>query len=161
MKTFTLQLSSAAEKAAVVIARARILFTRECVRRIRTADKLSPVLAGRLIANGGFTVSPFGQFPATGWAVALPGNECQYLPGDTSFTIPEVQEIIRGYVESRYDIVAADSRNHFGGWVDGSSGKLFLDISIVVNDKDIAIEVARLHKQLAIFNLATYETIYL
>lgn len=161
MKNFTLHFTKVAEKAAVVCARARITLTHESLRRIRTADKLAPVLANRVITNGGYTVSPFGQFPVSGWAVALPGNECQYVPQDTAFTFGEAQEIIRGYLESRYDIVTADGRNHFGGWVDGDSGKLFLDISIVVAQKEVAIEIAKLHKQLAIFNLATYETIYL
>lgn len=50
-------------------------------------------------------------------------------------------------------------QTHFGLWID--NGKLYIDKSFVVVEKGIAIEMAYQNKELAIWDFATNESIYL
>jgi hypothetical protein len=47
----------------------------------------------------------------------------------------------------------------FGGWRDPFDGRIYLDVSILVEDREQALALAREHDQLAVFDFWTGESI--
>ena len=90
------------------------------------------------LKNGGFSLNSDGLNATSGFMVS-----CKDL-----YKI-NLSDLIGGYI---------------GGWLDVNSddkNNFYLDISINVKDKDEAIELAKKNNQLAIFDIATGESIYL
>jgi hypothetical protein len=48
-----------------------------------------------------------------------------------------------------------------GGWRDSKSGEYYLDENIILSNKELALEIGKLHKQKAIFDLRTHKEIRL
>ena len=62
------------------------------------------------------------------------------------------------YIENIVNFL--DNKNLcLGGWVD--NGRLYLDVSTVLYSKKEALRIASANGELAIFDLSTFETIYL
>lgn len=104
------------------------------------------------LKNGGFSLNKDGENPATGYMISCKDlykiNLSDLTPDKLDNAIKEATEI-SGYI---------------GGWLDVNSddkNNFYLDISINVKDKDEAIELAKKNNQLAIFDIATGESIYL
>ena len=104
------------------------------------------------IKNGGFSLNPDGENPTSGFMVSCKDlykiNLSDLTPDKLDNAIKEASKI-NGYI---------------GGWLDVNSddkNNFYLDISINVKDKDEAIELAKKNNQLAIFDIATGESIYL
>lgn len=53
------------------------------------------------------------------------------------------------------------SVNAFGGWYDSESGRYYFDATIIIEDKETAVKIGKLNKQLAIFDLNNMEEIRL
>ncbi len=96
----------------------------------------------------GYTVDARTLQPVTtGFAVAVAATQ-------NSFDAEGLAAVV-DYVSTHNEI------NAFGGWYDCESGKYYFDATIIVSDKDKAIELGRLNNQLAIFDLANLEEIRL
>jgi hypothetical protein len=47
----------------------------------------------------------------------------------------------------------------FGAWLDTETGKTYLDVVTVVDDRDKALDLARSHGEIAVFDLGSFEEI--
>lgn len=102
--------------------------------------------------NGGITINLAGDSPNEGYA---------YSPRkDTEHVIPEGEfnhQHISDYVD-RFKYILAQKGNHLGIWVD--DGNVYLDISKVGPPTEDTIKEAEKNKQLAVFDLSNFQTIY-
>jgi hypothetical protein len=106
----------------------------------------------RIKASGGFTYQPVdATSPRTGFAVASFRGAERVFDLDR-LTVEDVYDYITEHVDK-----FEDRRIHIGAWVDG--GKVYLDLSTVVADKAEAVQLGIRHDQLAVFDLAKFETI--
>ncbi len=113
-------------------------------------------VATNLLENGGFTYNiKDGSFASDGFAVAV-YNDKEYI-----FEAADEYEALAGIVQyTANNMQTLLEKNVFlGGWVD--DGNVYLDCSVVLQDKNEAIELGKTHKQLAIFDLSTFEEIRL
>jgi len=103
--------------------------------------------------NGGFTLDSKGNFyTGKGFAVATEGNEKTFLL--SRLNLFNLAELIKQYSKK------LDSDNlMIGAWVEG--GKVFFDVSEVVENRDQAIRLGKERKQLAIFNFSDFSSITL
>jgi hypothetical protein len=102
-----------------------------------------------IINNGGATYNLMtGEFnPDHGYIVSIKGYEDR-----SKFNEVSLQHKIVEYVKKNADVFI-DAKNHelfLGGWID--NGELFLDVSVLIEDKDKAIRVAILNSQLAYYD---------
>lgn len=96
----------------------------------------------------GFTVSAHTLDPiTTGYAVAVADTQ-------NSFNVAGLCNVIK-YMENHPEI------NAFGGWYNSENGRFYFDATIIVADRDQAIDLGRANKQIAIFDLANMEEIKL
>jgi len=93
-------------------------------------------------ASEGFALSVFPQFESV-------------VPVDAA-----LKEAVDAYVEEHVDKVREDERIYFGAWLNEEDGRVYLDLSIVVDDRDEAISLAHDYQQEGIYDLAAGETIY-
>ena len=102
--------------------------------------------------NGGFSISPNGDTPKSGFMVSV--RDLYKI----SLDLIEQDEI-----DFASDI-ASEIGGYIGGWLDVNDTNInnfYMDISVNVEDKEKAIEIARENGQLAIFDVVNCETIYL
>lgn len=109
-------------------------------------------LAHGSLVNGGFTLSPDGNAPDVGYAVSI------HPEAERILTDPSIEDIFR-YIEDWADILYLDNRAHLGGWI-SDDGKLYLDISVVIADRAEALRLAARHRQLAVYDLARQQEIW-
>jgi hypothetical protein len=103
--------------------------------------------------NGGFTLDSKGNFyTGKGYAVATIGNEKRFTAN--RLNLFNLAELIKEYRKK----LTSDNLM-IGAWLDG--GKVFFDISEIVQDKDQAIQLGKERKQLAIFNFSDFSSITL
>ena len=103
--------------------------------------------------NGGATWHPFQDTPTDGYMVSVPGHEV--VLGEWEFN----EEILRGYEEDKLSAVYSLGNLFFGAWIDRD--KVYLDLSIHVQDRHEAEIFGRLGGQLAIYEVATGQEIHL
>ena len=98
-------------------------------------------LANIAIANKeGYTVNAATLQPVkTGYAVAVADTQ-------HSFGLEGLANVVK-YVEEHPEI------NAFGGWYNSENGKFYFDATIIVDDLNQALELGRINKQIAIFDL--------
>lgn len=98
-------------------------------------------LANIAIANKeGYTVHAATLQPVkTGYAVAVADTQ-------NSFGLEGLVNVVK-YVEEHPEI------NAFGGWYNSENGKFYFDATIIVDDLNQALELGRVNKQIAIFDL--------
>lgn len=107
-------------------------------------------LAGLLKETGGFTHSlRTGNEPTSGFAVSIPGHELK-IKGHASAAQ------IAGY-SAKHHKALSKPHAHLGGWYNEEDGNTYLDVSHVLTTKDQAEQTARKNKQLAYFDLGTFE----
>lgn len=109
--------------------------------------------------DGGFTFDPVkGRMASTGYAVS-PFPERSKVLDVENLKPKELRKAITDYVAENMDL--AEKENHYvGGWRDPQpGGKVYLDISIVVKDKEEAIRIAKAKDQIAVFDFQTFESI--
>ena len=105
--------------------------------------------------NGGFTLTKDLQAKQEGFACAISGHEVVH----NMDTVSELD--IVDYIASKKDLCKKNSNLCFGSWLDTETNKLYLDLSEVLPSKKEALKKAYKREQLAIFNLNTFESIYL
>ena len=110
-------------------------------------------LAERLTRpDDGFTIDPHTGADVTGgYAVSVHPEDGVVLgsvaPGD-----------LIEYMVRHADALARP-RAVFGGWRDPADGRIYLDVSTLVADRDRALALAREHDQLAVFDFAAGESV--
>ena len=105
--------------------------------------------------NGGFTLTKDLQAKQGGFACAISGHEVVH----NMDTVSELD--IVDYIASKKDLCKKNSNLCFGSWLDAETNKLYLDLSEVLPSKKEALKKAYKRNQLAIFNLNTFESVYL
>lgn len=89
----------------------------------------------------GFTVNAETLQPVTrGYAVAVADTQ-------NSFGLEGLANVVK-YVSEHPEI------NAFGGWYNSKNNMYYFDATVIVEDLAAAIELGRIHQQLAIFDLA-------
>ena len=105
--------------------------------------------------NGGFTLTKDLQAKQGGFACAISGHEVIH-------DINTVSELdIIEYIASKKELASKNSNLCFGSWLDTETNKLYLDLSEVLDDKKTALKKAYKRNQLAVFDLNTFESVYL
>lgn len=111
-------------------------------------------LANNIMKNGGVTYNYFGnKFPSKGMAVAVPDAE-------RVFSIEEFSRdpgaAMEDYISQYKDVLdSPGTRHHLGGWVDRDNGRVYLDLSVVVDSHSAARRLSEKNKQEAYYDLAT------
>ena len=88
----------------------------------------------------GFTVNAATLQPVTtGYAVAVADTQ-------NSFGLEGLANVIK-YVDEHPEI------NAFGGWYNSENKMYYFDATVIVEDLAAAVELGRMHKQIAIYDL--------
>ncbi len=110
-----------------------------------------------LSRNGGYTIAHDGTPVKDGYAVSIHGYEVKYgvRNGDS------LRALVYSALPNYYYYVKLYGIPHacYGAWRDGDV--VYFDVSFVFQDENVARNFAIANKQLAYFNLATFETIRL
>lgn len=118
------------------------------------------LLRNKLDTDGGFTVRVDGlnaqEYITSGWAVS-PYPEAEKVIDAKSVGSVNLVWAIGDFIWKHRELLAQPNA-YLGGWFDREDNKVYLDVSIVVDDKDKAVEIAQDHNQLAIFDLVDKET---
>lgn len=114
--------------------------------------RLSELVTALSVPDGGFSVDPHTGADVTGgYAVStLPGEGVvlgRVAPGD-----------LIEYVTRHADALAREG-SVFGGWKDPADGRVYLDVSTLVSNRDRALALAREHDQLAVFDFAAGQSV--
>lgn len=121
-------------------------------------------MVSRVIDGGGFTYNPAtGSSPTKGFAVS-PFKDREFVMdlsepgGDLAAFRESLRSVCREFTNNNKDLLAKKGA-HFGGWWDKDANKFYLDVSLVIPDRDEAMRVAKQNDQEAIFDLESMETI--
>lgn len=103
--------------------------------------KILVALAAIAIANkDGFTVNAANLQPVkSGYAVAVAETQ-------NSFGLEGLANVIK-YVSEHPEI------NAFGGWYNKENNMYYFDATVIVEDLAAALDLGRMHKQIAIYDL--------
>ena len=103
------------------------------------------------VSPEGFSLDPHtGRPPSHGYMVALPGHTHQY-PDSVMKDEKQLADAIDKFLMSEREAFKKPGV-HLGGWV--SDGKLWLDPSENITDRDEAIKAGKARDQLAIWDVA-------
>lgn len=118
----------------------------ELALTVRMADALS-------VPDGGFSVDPrTGGDVAQGFAVAVYADRERQIMGRVT------RDDITSYVFGNADLLAGNGLV-VGGWRDPSSGIAYLDISRVVESRELAVALAKAHGQVAYFDFRSARSV--
>ncbi len=99
------------------------------------------------------TLEPYA--PSTGYAVAYTDNAVlnieQLDEQALNAELAHLHDIARKVQLSSY---------YIGYWLDRKTGIGYLDLSVIVDDVDTALYLAKLHNQKAVFNFSNFESVY-
>lgn len=108
-----------------------------------------------LIRDGGFSFSAKGTQPSKGYMVSVKDVVKMSLAD-----FVETEEC--SSVEKCFKLISKSPDNlYVGGWLDVKSGVVYIDISKNVNDINEAIKIAKKNNQLAIYDVANDNSIYI
>jgi hypothetical protein len=109
--------------------------------------------AEKLEERGGFTYSLSGKQPKEGLALS------PYKDRETKIPFKEFSEDDLKRFEKRNDDLLSKPDHYVGGWHNTEDGYVYLDVSIVVDTRDRAEDLARQHSQLAYYDLGKGEVV--
>lgn len=116
-------------------------------------------LPALLASDGGFTVAVGdGTHPTRGYAVSCYPDRERRLPLASLGNAESLLSELDAYVSSNADLLRQPGC-YFGGWYSPDDRCLYLDVSRVLPDRADALALARQHHQLAVYDLASGETI--
>jgi len=106
--------------------------------------------------DGGFSYhATTGQQPTTGYALSIHKDRERVLDAkDVTFAN------LWKYAQDNKDLLSQRD-NYFGGWHDPESGKVYLDVSTVVNSAAQAAQLGKAHGQLAYLDLKAGKSVSL
>ena len=90
-------------------------------------------------------------------------NTLQPVKSGYAVAVAETQNSFNGYglLKVIDHVLAHNEINAFGGWFNSENNRFYWDGTIIVNDLNLAIDLGRRNKQIAIFDLANLEEIRL
>lgn len=107
-------------------------------------------------SQGGVTISLNGKVPESGFVVAGVTDEsgkrteCVF---EKAITAADVADYMK-----TYSPILSKPGFYLGGWKDGNTGKVYLDTPEVLDDKNVALQVAKSRGELAVFDLSSIKT---
>ncbi len=116
-------------------------------REIPVASKVLDIIRN---SPNGFSVTPSGSVPTSGYMVSLSGHSA-YVPLG-ALAGPRAREIIQNYVNANAALFANQSA-HIGGWHDTNAGHVVLDVSHNMQNRTEAIRTGRDRNQIAIYDI--------
>jgi ParB-like chromosome segregation protein Spo0J len=125
---------------------------------IKLTKEMSKNIFKNTVEFGGSThgMKYVSDFKSSGYAIATEGNEVKIKSSDFK------SNDILDYVYSHENILKSNDNYNIGTWQNQEDGYTYLDISEVYpSDMNIAevLKIAKERKQLAVFNLETFEEI--
>jgi hypothetical protein len=124
--------------------------------KLKELERLADLAAQSLQSSGGFSVG-YRTTPTIGYMVAVVGQEVIVPVKDSHGLARNDYAAIYRYLFERADF--AECGNYIGGWI-GPDNNLYLDVSVHVGCIDDADKLARDHAQIAYYNLATGQSVY-
>jgi HK97 family phage portal protein len=101
-------------------------------------------------ATGGFSIHPVSEdSPTSGYMVAVVKASEVVIDSKDEIT----GDLIAGFMNENKSQFEARPAVHVGGWIDGPTGQVYLDLSERFDDLDDAIDAAESTDQLAIWDL--------
>lgn len=98
----------------------------------------------------GFSVTPTGKQPTSGFMVSIPGHtriiDAKALEG------PNGHNVIKDYAREHATALSAPGA-HIGGWTHAGEGKVYLDVSHNVKDSETAVRLGKEHNQIAVWDV--------
>ena len=94
----------------------------------------------------GFSVTPGGQKPTSGYMVSVPGRTQFMAPGDAP-------DRATAFARQNSDLFQTKAM-HIGGWHDPATGKFHLDPSENIKDRATAKAAGRARNQIGIYDVA-------
>lgn len=104
--------------------------------------------------DGGFSADPSGSAVTAGFAVSI-HPECERV-----LVAPVSDSDLESYVADHAATLALPGRV-FGGWHDPADGRIYLDVSVVVDTEEEAARLAFTASQLAYFDLGSGSSVRL
>ncbi len=98
----------------------------------------------------GFSVTPTGQVPTSGFMVSLPGHS-MFLPINT-LGGPRALSVLQQYANA-HAVPLREPGAHLGGWHDMDAGHVVLDVSHNIRDKATALRLGHERNQIAIWDV--------
>lgn len=107
----------------------------------------------KLANEGGFTLDlNKGDYVTEGFAVSINPEHTRVIDGEVD-SVSVVQ-----YVTDKMDVLGQEGKV-FGGWLDTESGKTYLDVVTVFDSKELALDLAVEHGELAIYDITNGQEI--
>jgi hypothetical protein len=122
---------------------------------ILKAAPMAPVVRPEVLqyirANpGGFSITPKGKTPDSGYMVSVPGRT--KIVNEADLAGPNGKDILQQYARDHADVLS-QSGSHFGGWTDKATGKTHLDVSNNIKNRDRAVSAGTKRNQIAIWDV--------
>lgn len=118
-----------------------------------SAERLSSLAEALSVPDGGFTVDPVtGADVSSGYAVSIHPEREQV------FDRPVTCDDLAAYLDAAARVLTRRGRV-LGGWHDPESGRMHLDVSVVVPDLSDAFELGRRAGQLAVCDFASGKSV--
>ena len=110
--------------------------------------------ANLIRTNHGFSLSQDNRAPQRGYMVSLKGSEAVFYDIDETSDdrLNELCRVYRNTIDWRGGI-------YFGAWLDDN--RLYLDVSLNIQDQDVAIAFGRANEQQAIWSIGDKASIIL
>jgi hypothetical protein len=99
----------------------------------------------------GFSITPSGKIPPTGYMVSLPSRTTSVNPPDLQG--PHAQDIINGHMKQNADVYTNNPNMHIGGWHDPDSKMMSLDPSENIKDRATAVRLGQERNQKEIWDV--------
>lgn len=114
------------------------------------AERIAKKARASIDTSGGFSIHPVSeQSPTTGYMVGVVKASEVVLDSKEKVTAAVISEFLTDNAEQ----FEARPNLHVGGWIDGETGKVYLDLSEQFDDLDDAIDSAESTDQIAIWDL--------
>ena len=116
------------------------------------SDAISSIIQVIKENPGGFTINLKGTPITSGFAVSpFKGRELIFNKEEIE-NIEEIEETFDKYLMDNFDLFL-NKENNLGGWKNPQDGKYYLDVSVVKNKIEDAIETAVYNDQIGIYDL--------
>jgi len=121
------------------------------ILKATTPIKVKPEIVEHIKKNpGGFSVTPRGTTPQSGYMVSVPGRT--KIVNESDLSGPNGHAIISQYAAEHSDALKQPGA-HIGGWTDKASGKTYLDISQRIGNRNAAVRTGKKRNQIAIWDV--------
>jgi len=121
------------------------------IEKATTPVVVRPEVLAHIQKNpGGFSVTPKGRTPSTGYMVSVPGRT--RIVSESDLSGPEGKRILQAYAEEHSDVLRQPGA-HLGGWTDKNTGKTYLDVSHNIKSLPRAVTAGKARNQIAIWDV--------